>query len=192
MSKLSKDRKQRLAVVAGATLGTVVLLWFVMISPLRAKLESLAKQTAEARESVAQGQRSISFAQQVTNELEVVARRLAAAESGMAAGDLYAWMIQTMNRFKASYTVDIPQISRETPTDVGMFPKFPYKAASFTIRGEAFYHDMGKFLAGLENGFPYVQVQNLQLNAVAGPKSEDNERLQFSMELLALVKPVTP
>jgi hypothetical protein len=192
MNKLTKDKQQKLMIVAGATVGVVVLLWFVLVSPLRTKLGTLTQQADEAREKVAQGKRSLAAAPQVTNELAATVGQLQAAEGAMAAGDLYDWMIRTMNRFKASQAIDIPQISRETPGEVGLLPRFPYRTASFSIRGTAFYHDLGKFLADLENSFPYVQVQNLQLSSTLGPKPEDDEHLQFSLELVTLVKPVTP
>ncbi|MFN7189878.1 MAG: hypothetical protein ACK5U4_00360, partial [Rhodospirillales bacterium] len=65
----------------------------------------------------------------------------------MAAGDLYEWVIQEVNRFKTAHAIDIPQISRETPCEVGFLPRFPYRAASFAVRGSAYYQDLGQFLA---------------------------------------------
>jgi len=192
MNSMSKDKKQKIMMVGGITVGVMVVLWFVLISPLWTKLADLRKQAENARAQVEKGSRSASMAQQSSNELAAASSQLSTRESLMAAGDLYAWMIQAMNRFKASYAVDIPQISRETPCDVGMFPKFPYKAASFVVRGAGFYHDFGKFLSDFENNFPYIRVQNLELSTQGGPRNEDNEQLQFSIELVTLVKPVTP
>jgi hypothetical protein len=192
MSRMSKDKQQKLLLVIGATLGLALVLWFVLIGPLRAKLGSLAKAVAEAQAKVSQGQRSLAAAPQLTNELASSLAQLRKEEAVMASGDLYEWMIQTMNRFKALHAVEIPQISRDNPAEVGMLPKFPYRAASFTLRGTALYHELGRFIADLENAFPSMQVQNLQLTPLGSTKSEESERLQFSMDLLTLVKPVTP
>jgi Tfp pilus assembly protein PilO len=189
---MSKDKKQKIMMVGGITVGVMGVLWFVLISPLWTKLGDLRKQAENSRAQVEKGSRSASLVQQASNELAAASSQLTTRESLMAAGDLYAWMIQAMNRFKVSYAVDIPQISRETPCDVGMFPKFPYKAASFVVRGTGFYHDFGKFVADFENNFPYIRVQNLELSAQGGARNEDNEQLQFSIELVTLVKPVTP
>jgi hypothetical protein len=193
MSRISKDKRQKILLVGGVTAGLAVGLWFVMISPLRGKLQSLTTQTAEARAKVEQGKRSILLPPQVTNELATVTERLASAESLMASGDLYDWMIRTMNKFKASHAVEIPQISREAQGEVGMFPQFPYKAATWTLHGTAYFHDLGKFIAELENKFPYLQAQNLQLAAGAGSrKDQEDEHLQFSVDLMSLIKPATP
>ena len=193
MSKLSKDKQQKLTVVVVATLGLVAVLWFLMISPLMAKLERLQKQATEAQAMVEKGRKSIDATLQVSNELAGATGKLKTAEALMASGDLYEWMIQTMNRFKTSHRgLEVPQISRETPCEVGMFPGFPYKGATFSLRGTAFYHDLGDFLADLENTFPYAQVQNLLLTAGTTPGTPETERLQFSLDVMTLVKPVTP
>ncbi len=108
----------------------------------------------------------------------------------MASGDLYDWMIQTLNKSKLSHAVDLPQISRETPCEAGTFSQFPYKAAAFIVGGTAFYHDFGRFLADFENQFPYLRVQNLELEPAA-VRGEDSEKLHFKMEFVTLVKPVS-
>ncbi len=192
MSKLSKDKQQKLVAVAVVTAGFVVLLWFVLISPLRSELAGLATRVQEASQSVEKGKRTITLTPLVTNELAIAMAKITTAEATMASGDLYDWMIRTMNRFKASYAIEIPQISRETPCEVGMFPEFPYKAATFALRGTAYYQDLGKFLADLENAFPCAQALNLQLTSGTVQQNPDDEHLQFSLDFLTLVKPLTP
>lgn len=192
MNKLPADKQKKIALVAGGTVAVVVLLWFVLISPLRAQLVKLRTLMADSKSQVEKGQRSASLAQQVSNELAAVSQRMNQEENMMASGDLYAWMIQTMNQFKAPYAVEIPSIGKESACEVGIFPKFPYKTVMFVVRGTAYYHDFGKFLADFENHFPYMRVQNLDLNANTGLKEEDTERLNFTMEVVTLVKPLTP
>jgi hypothetical protein len=190
MSKFALHKRNKIVLVAVGTLAVAVGLWFVLISPLRAKAAQLARRAAEARAEVVRGQKSVAAAEQIARELAAVTNRLTAAEAAMASGDLYAWMIQTMNRFKQAYAVDIPQIGRETPCEVGMFPQYPYRAASFVVRGVAYYHEFGKFLADFENNFPAMRVQNLELEPSTVAKEEEPERLQFKMEVVTLVKPV--
>jgi hypothetical protein len=192
MSKLSKDKKQRLLVVAGITAGAVVLLWFGLIGPLRSKLAELDTKAKDAQAMVDQGVRSISFAQQVSNELAAASEHLQTAEAVMASGDLYDWMHRAMAKLQDTHAaLGIPQISRESVGEVGMFPKFPYKAATFSIRGAAFYEDVGQLVVDLENQYPFVQVQNLQLSSSSAQRGGEAERLQFSFDLTALIKPVT-
>ncbi len=190
MSKLPKDKRARIVLVGLATATAGALLWVALINPLRDKAAQVARRIEDSRSKVDLGSKSIAASNQVAGALAVAGEQLAKAEAGMASGDLYAWMIQTMNRFKTGYAVDIPQISREIPAEVGAFPKFPYRAAVFVVRGTGYYHDFGKFLADFENNFPYIRVQNLELDATGGTKIEDAEKLQFKMELVTLVRPL--
>lgn len=193
MNKLPKDKRDKIIGVTMGTLMVVIALWFVLINPLRSKLAQTGRLTADSRAQVERGLKTLASTQQVATAFADVSAQLKSAEDAMAAGDLYAWMIQTMNQFKLAHSVDIPQISREIPCEVGVFPQFPYRAATFVMHGAAYYHDFGKFLADFENRFPFIRVQNLELEpAVSMKKDEESERLQFKMELVTLIKPVAP
>ena len=88
-----------------------------------------------------------------------------------------------------------PNFSREVVGDVQMFPKFPYRAALYNIRGTAYYHDLGRFLADFENRFPFIRVQNLELEPASSSSAtatDDTEKLAFKFELVALVSPTQP
>ncbi len=192
MNKLPKDKRARIVLVGLATVLTGAALWVALIGPLLDKAAAVNRQIEDSRSKVELGSKSLASSNQVAAGLRTASEQLARAETNMGSGDLYAWMIQTMNRFKTPYAVDIPQISREVPAEVGSFPGFPYKAAIFVVRGTGFYHDFGKFLADFENTFPYIRVQNLELDAMGGPRMEDSEKLQFKIELVALVRQMAP
>ena len=57
-------------------------------------------------------------------------------------------------------TYSQPEIS-----DVGIIPKFPYRWATFHVKGSGYYQDLGRFFADFENNFPYFRVQNPVLTA---------------------------
>ena len=74
------------------------------------------------------------------------------------------------------------------PSDEEMLPGFPYRQIKFLIVGTGFYHDIGKFIADLENQFPHIRVLNLSIDSVAVQDSTP-EKLSFRMEVAALLKP---
>ena len=101
-----------------------------------------------------------------------------------------------MNTFKDKdeYKVEIPQFSKELQTEVGLFAKFPYRTAVFTLRGTAYFHDFGRFVADFENKFPHIRIQNIELDPIAssngnGNHAEEPEKLAFKMEVVTLVNP---
>jgi hypothetical protein len=192
MNRMPKDKRARIVLVVLGTLVAGAVVWVTLIRPLQDKAAQVARKIEDSRSKVELGHKNLSSSNQVAAALAAASDQLGKAEATMASGDLYAWMIQTMNRFKTPYGVDIPQISREIPSEVGVFPNFPYRAAVFVVRGTGYYHDFGKFLADFENSFPYIRVQNLELDSMGGGRVEDPEKLQFKMELVTLVRPMAP
>jgi hypothetical protein len=132
---------------------------------------------------------------QFQSNLQESSGKLKAIESTMASGDMYSWIILTVNNFKENYKIDIPQFSREVPGEVGILPRFPYRAALFHVRGTAYYQDFGRFVADFENSFPYMRIQNIELEPSGGSnanKVSEPEKLAFKMEIVALVNPNSP
>ena len=194
MNPLPKDKRNKLILLAFGTLVVLAGLWFAILSPQCRKLAEIAKKTADAENKLADGQRTTASAEATEAGLQNTAGKLQAIESGMPSGDLYAWFIQTLDQFRQPYRVELPQKSREVMGDAGLLPKFPYRAATFTVRGGAYYHDFGKFLADFENHFPYLRVQNLELEAssLTSTNSTDREKLTFKIEIVALLNPTAP
>jgi len=208
MTSPSKDKRNQLVLVAIGTLVAIVGVWQVMVVSQKKSLEDVRKRVIEQQTKLDNAQRLLSTTAQIQKNLEAANLKLKAVESEMASGDMYSWIIQTVNKFREGYKVDIPQFSREVPCEVGMFTKFPYRAVQFNVRGTAFFHDFGRFLADFENRFPYMRVQNLELEPAALSNAnlpgtgnaapvtgtaggEDVEKLAFRMEIVALVNPLT-
>lgn len=196
MNKLPKDKRDKIILVALATAGVIAGVWFGLISTQMKSLAAVRQQHVDATQKLSTGNTTLKASQATQDRYNEAAGRLKVEEAGMAASnDMYSWLIQTVNEFRLGYDVEIPQFGRETSADVGPFPDFPYRSAVFTVRGVAFYHDFGKFLADFENKFPYIRVQNLELEPMAdqaASASAAREKLSFKMDLLTLVRPIAP
>jgi Tfp pilus assembly protein PilO len=188
MSRLPKERRDRLILTI---LGTVVLLaglyfgainfQLSQIGGLKAKKESDAKKAKDVEDSIHNAKKIQTDLQQQSNEL-------ASAESDMATGDAYLWMVNLIRQFKAGYNVDISQFSAISKPDVGLYPKFAYHQVAINIGGAAYYHDLGKFVADFENRFPHIRIQQISLEPPGVP-SGDRDKLNFRMQVVALLKP---
>ena len=94
-----------------------------------------------------------------------------------------------MRQFKTSYKVEIPQFQPVGPaSDVTLIPAFPYKQTAISVSGTAHFHDLGRFLADLENQFPHMRVVNLSLDLNSSPTTEDQETVAFKLDIVTLVK----
>lgn len=192
MKPLSKEKRDRLLLLGVGTLAVLAGMYYGLIATQRGWMEEVDKRQFEQENKLQMAQRLAGSIGAIKQNLEASKQRLKAIESGMASGDMYSWVILTVNSFKENYHVDIPQFSREVPTEVGMFGRFPYRAANFSLRGTAYFHDLGKFVADFENTFPYMRLQNIELDPVvpSGANTQnDPEKLGFKLEIVALVTP---
>ena len=187
--KLPKEKQQHLALVLVGTAAVLGALgWFV----IKSQYEGLAdaknkKDTALTRHT--QVEDTIKKAARVEEELATLTKTLDDTEAGMTAGDHYSWFIGMLKQFKLGYKVELPQISTVETENVDLLPKFPYKQATVKVEGTAYYHDLGKFIADFENKFPHIRLVNLVIEPVSTVLGGDREKLRFTMEIVALVKP---
>ncbi|HWX19039.1 MAG TPA: hypothetical protein VN578_03930 [Candidatus Binatia bacterium] len=192
MNKLSKEKRQQLVLVVLLTTGALVGLYFGLVRFQQRSLTELQKRKLAAKQELELVKRTIASADQIEAQVGDASARLAKLEEGMAAGDLYAWAFNTVRQFKHSYKVEIPQLSQvDGPREMTLLPQFPYKQASVTIGGTAFFYDLGKFIADFENQFPYFRVVNLSMEPISALAGADKEKLSFRLEIAALVKPGT-
>jgi hypothetical protein len=184
--KLTKDKRNQLILVTICALAAIALMWVELIRPRYAALAQVVANEKNAQGKLESIQTAIKQAGTVVGQLKSVTQTLSEAESDVASGDLYSWTYNTLRLFKSQYPVAIPEIGHPEVTAVDLFPSFPFKQVKFTVNGTAYYHDLGKFIADLENTYPHIRVVNLQIQP--GDSSGGAEKLSFRMEIIALVK----
>jgi hypothetical protein len=194
IKNLPKEKRDQLLLICTITLAITLGTYFGLVKMQKRKLEFIAKQTIEQQDKVGGAARLVSTHKETEEELNDNLQKLRAIEQNMASGDMYSWIIQTINRFRADRKVDIPQFSREVTTEIGVFPKFPYKAALFHVRGTAYFHELGRFIADFENTFPHIRIQNIDMepatqSAATTTLNADPEKIAFKMEVVALINP---
>jgi len=185
MKWLPKEKRNSFILVVVITVATLMLICFGLLNSQRSILARV-EASRKAAEVQLQGiEKTIKNADQTTNELITTTAALMRAEQDMASGDSYSWAYNTLRLFKQQYKVEIPEIGHPAEGEMDLIPSFPYKQMRFVVIGKGYYHDIGKFVAGLENTFPHIRVANLSIE----PAGSDGEKLAFRMEIIALVKP---
>jgi len=190
MKNLPKEKRDRLIVVGVGTLIIVVGLYYGVISMQQKALLSTAKVKADLLSKLGDGQKLLGSSVTIQKGLESATAKRKAIEATLPSGDMYSWIISTVNAFKEKYDVDIPQFSREMPTTIGVSANFPYKAAAFILRGTAHFHELGRFISDFENAFPYMRIQNIEIEpnpAGSGVTPADSEKLLFKIEVVTPV-----
>lgn len=192
-NKLSKEKRNQLIGVVLGTIAVLAGLGYGLIKLQHDRLRTFADKKSAAEVTLRKMEDAVKREELVQAAYAQASEALTEKEAGMASGDLYSWMISTLRKFKANYKVEIPQFSPvSTPVDCNLLPKFPYKQATLSIGGTAYYHDLGRFVADFENQFPLMRIVNLSLELNPSPGTADREKLAFRMDIVALVKSGPP
>ena len=183
--KLPPNKRNQLVGVLIATAALIAIVYFMLISPMKAKIDDTIANINKETTKLEQYKLAIKQADETAQALTAAQDKLNLAEADVATGDPYAWTYDTMRKFKADYRrVEIATIGQPNQSDCDLIAGFPYKQIRFSISGAGFYHDMGKFISDFENKFPHCRVEDLN----ADPNG-NGERLTFRMNIVALVKP---
>ncbi len=197
MARLSKDKRDKLILVTMGSVAMIAGLWYGVIKSRDEEFSLMQTRRAKISEKLDKARSVVRRAVQAEADLQAATNQLRTAEETMATGDSFSWSLQLLEKVKAGHDVTIIDVGRPVKGDVNMLAQFPYEAAIFSVRGTAYYHDFGKFLADFENRYPYFRVQSLSLLAgsedVTGTSSSapgtGEAKLSFKMEIVALTKP---
>lgn len=189
MNKLSKEKQAQLAIVIIVTIAALASIWFFIIGTEQKSLAAAKQKGSEFQDKVEKAQKLLKQKSYIEDQRKRNLEELVAIEESMAPGDKYAWFVPLLSKFSEPYKdVSLVKVEKERPKDVEMLPKFPYQAVSFRVMVTAYYVDFGRFLADLENTYPYFMVQGLEMLPTTSP-TENKEKLDIKFEIVVLVKP---
>jgi len=187
MKRLSPAKRNQLIVVILITLALIGAVYFFLIGPQNRENHRLIQEISDQQGNLKNYRQAIQEAESTSNQLAAVSLQLQSAEKDIATGDVYAWIYDTIRRFKASYHLDIPTIGQPAISDVDLIPNFPYKQVRLSLSGTGYYHNLGKFVSDFENTFPHMRLVNLSIGTTES--GDDSELLSFHVDVVALVKP---
>jgi Tfp pilus assembly protein PilO len=188
MKRLPPAKRNQLIVVVIATACLIGSVYFLLIGPQDENNRRLGASIGTETVRLDQIKSTIKQTDATASALADLNQQLNHAEEDIASGDLYAWTYDTIRRFKGAYHVEIANPGQPAPGDCDLLGNFPYKQIRFSLTGTGYYHDLGKFVADFENKFPHCRVLNLSMDP-AGNTASPGERLNFRMDIAALVKP---
>ena len=189
MSNLPKEKRDKLILAVMGSVAGVVGIWFGLIESQQAGLRSKAKLLAETQGKLQTVQRELRLTEGFKATLDSIQRQIQGMEAKMPTGDVYRWAIRSITSLQSN-NVEIANLEPPRIGESTILPKVPYKTALLYVNGTAHYHDFGRFLANLENSFPHMRLQRLELDPMqfGEATSAGQEQLNFKIEILALIK----
>ena len=190
MSKPTITHSQAILAVLAIAL-VVAGMWFGLLQGPRTQLQAKMRARNELAADLDKARKQIADAAKTQLTIDAASTRLREVEAKMPAGDPYRWLIKAFLDFPAATNVTLANIEPPHISESALLPKVPYKTATFTLTGTAYYHNFGIFLAALENDFPHMRVRKLDLTPgyPGEADSAEAERLNFQLELIAFFKP---
>jgi hypothetical protein len=189
MKRLPAAKRNQLIGVLIGTVGLICVVYFLLIDPQNTKNRNLALQINKESARLADFKKVILAKENTTTNLVAMGAQLVQAEQDVAYGDINEWTYDIVRRLKAS----APKLELSAPSpgqlgDCDLIAGFPYKQIRIGLTGTAHYHALGKFISDFENKYPHCRVLNVAADpAGSGPGS--GEKLNFRMDIVALVKP---
>ena len=194
MSKLPKEKYGQLFLCLMVVCLLLAGVWHGLLAGSLTRLKDKQKRIAAVQETLKTAVRQESLALKIKKDLEVAEEKLSQMEAKMIAGDAYRWLTKAFLDVPLSDTVDISNLNPPQVGELTIWPKVPYKLATFSMSGSAYYKDFGKFLAQLENTFPHMRLKHLELEpaSFADAPTQEGEKLGFKMQIVTLVNPKPP
>lgn len=188
---LSPEKRNSLIKLGAGTAAVVIVMWLFVINPTRAQMEQKLKAQKELTQKISDKTKIIHAADRIAATFAETSAQLSAIEEQMVSGDPYLWIIKTLGEFEASHQMEFSKYDPPHSVDAMLPNNVPYKVVGFSVTGAAHYHNLGAFIASLENTHPFIRVHRLELEPVPGQEKVD-EKLSFLIELYVLVKPSSP
>jgi Tfp pilus assembly protein PilO len=200
MNKISKDKRDKLILTCLAILGVLGILYTFVLGVQKDQLAALESQITGTKDKLSKAERLERSAAVIEANLKQNQQTLDTLQQGMAPqGQYYYWFLTQLEKFRTEEKLDsisFHEITQPEFTEAALLPKFPYTAASFTVQLSGDFHEVGKFLADLENTFPYFRVQDLHiglpgmsgLRMVQSPGSRA-EKVLVQLKVVTLIKP---
>jgi hypothetical protein len=189
MSRSPKEQRERIILAVLMSLAACAGIWYGLLEPERAGLRARARLLADTQGKLSTVRRELRLTESFKAHLDAAQRQIGSMEGKMPTGDVYRWAIRSMTSLQTN-NVEIANLEPPRLGDSSILPKVSYKTALFSVNGAAHYHDFGKFLANLENSFPHMRLQRLELEPMqfGEATTASQEQLNFKIEVLALIK----
>ena len=190
MSSSPKEKRDKVILTVMLTLAGIAGIWFGLLEPQKADLRNKASLLSETQTKLSDVQRVLRLTNSFNDHLVEARRQIESMEAKMPSGDVYRWAIRSMTTLQTN-NVEIANLEPPRLGETGILPKVPYKSAVLSVNGTAHYHNFGRFLADLENSFPHMRLQRLELEPTQFGEAATaaQEQLHFKLEIVALVKP---
>jgi Tfp pilus assembly protein PilO len=196
MNNLPKAKRDQLILITIFTIAIVAALILFVGDSQSSELKRTQLKTESTRTKLSAADKLCREEPQLQQRLQDLTKELTAREAQLAPDhDTYAWLLQSLAQFLSTHRgagITGSGVSQPEIGEANMIPKFSYKTATFHVKANGYFHDLGRFVADIESQFPYVRVQNIEMTRGSAGPNNDPEKLSSSFDIVMLMQPATP
>ena len=212
MIKLSKERRDKLLIASLSGGGVIAMLYLFVISGQQDQIQQNQVKISGLADKVSKAELMSKMGPAINDQLAGLKKSLEAKQEDMVLrGDPYYSFFQMMERFRKAHAVEVIDIGQPVLGDAGLLPNFPYKAATFNVVLSAYYSDLGRFMADMENSFPNWRLVGVTIHPEGAARNrlmggnelpngsvrgsaglpESAEKLAVELKIVTLIRPTT-
>lgn len=202
MSRLSKEKRDKLILTMIGVAGALGVLYTFVLGSQQDQLAAYQLQILSVKAKVSKAESLVKSEQAVARNLDQSQQALALRTRDMAVqAQAHYWFLKLLDEQRKKQALNssfIADITKPEFIEVGLLPKFPFRAASFGVRLNGHFNEIGRFIADLENSYPYFRVQLVRMGptgnttAISSTRASDEaEKLMVEMRVITLLKPGT-
>jgi hypothetical protein len=196
MSKMTKDKRDKMLLTAILALGTCACLYYLVITDMKDKITELEGKIGDVNKDIRTSERYFKNRESYQTEMEKTRALMEKRQEDMLKeGEDNYRVLNLFNKRIPDYDLWIAEFKQPQPETSTVLPKFPFKSVSLTVALLGTYQNLGRFLADFENDFPYMRVQLVQIAPYAGdsraapePGAADSGRLRLEFKLFVLIR----
>ena len=202
MTKLSKEKRDKLMLTCIGAGGIVAVLYFLIITDQKAEIAELQSKIVALRSKRDTSDKQTKRSGQAQADLDAARKLLTEKQTDMPReGEDHVWFFRIMDDYRRKYDLDVVEIKNPYSIDPGVLPKFQFKAVALDVIMAGSYADFGRFLADFENTYPYMRVQIVSVTPEfrttgpatragesAGAQGDATDKLRFNYKVIALIK----
>ena len=186
-----RERIEKIVLIAVLVCGGAVCAWMFYLSP---KIESIAggkDRIVELDEEYREAQNVIKRADRSKKTLEELKLKLEIHEREMSPELLDEWILNKVNTMSRQLDAPYDDLKPEATvefSDKGMAQSYCLKKWKLNMKCD--YHTLGKFLNGLENASPFINIDDLVIMNTGSPGrqkdgGEDRQVVNFTVHYVA-------
>jgi Tfp pilus assembly protein PilO len=180
MSKLSKEKRDKLILICLLFIGVVGVLYTFVLGAQKDKLSNYTTQLTSVQTKISKANSLIKSGPGIEQNLAENRKLLEEMQKDMAPqGQYYYWFLKLLEDFRTKEGLDpnfLADLQQPTPTESGILPKFPYNSLTFGVRTSGRYHEIGKFLANFENNYPFMRIERVRLQPDSAARTGNTTR----------------